>query len=268
MKNLHFSIIVTLLVTAFFGLHYVFAQNVTNSTYSMPPNAIRTPNGGWITPPQTTDQNGKNLTIHYETGIPVSGSVMPPGPPPNIQMNYSNYTSPALHTQQELSPLKQFKLGVEATDVICQPFLTLVIKSENNFPACVKPESVTRLTKQGWIESSYNGSGNIQTQFLSKLISQEKAIQIAQEYVKEPNRIKIFNYSNSEIQANLVYYITMSFPRVSVDYNTGIPTQVMDWLDGYYKNPHWWTELEKDYLGLPSHRVEGGHIVWERLWKK
>lgn len=86
MKTLHLSIIVTLLVTAFFGIHYVFAQNVTNSTYSMPPNAIRTPNGGWITPLQTTDQNGKNLTIHYETGIPVSGSVIPPGPPPIMHM--------------------------------------------------------------------------------------------------------------------------------------------------------------------------------------
>jgi hypothetical protein len=52
----------------------------------MPPGAIRTPGGGWITPLQTTDQNGKNLTIHYETGIPVSGSVMPPGPPPIIHM--------------------------------------------------------------------------------------------------------------------------------------------------------------------------------------
>lgn len=28
-----------------------FAQNATNSTNFIPPNAIRTTNGGWITPP-------------------------------------------------------------------------------------------------------------------------------------------------------------------------------------------------------------------------
>jgi hypothetical protein len=56
------------------------AQNTTNST--IPQNAIRTPDGGWVTPPQTQDENGKNLTIHYETGVQVSGYANP-GPPPD-----------------------------------------------------------------------------------------------------------------------------------------------------------------------------------------
>ena len=60
-----------------------YTQNKTDSTNStMPKNAIRTPDGGWITPLQTTDQNGNNLTIHYETGIQVSGYANP-GPPPD-----------------------------------------------------------------------------------------------------------------------------------------------------------------------------------------
>lgn len=57
-----------------------FAQDA-NST--IPPNAIRTPSGGWITPPQTADQSGKNLTIHYETGTPVQGNYANSGPPPD-----------------------------------------------------------------------------------------------------------------------------------------------------------------------------------------
>lgn len=55
------------------------AQNI-NST--IPQNAIRTLNGGWVTPPQTQDENGKNLTIHYEAGVQVS-SYANPGPPPD-----------------------------------------------------------------------------------------------------------------------------------------------------------------------------------------
>ena len=82
MKTLHFSILVILLVTGLFGMQSVFAQNATNSTYSIPPNAIRTPNGGWVTPFHTTE-NGQNLTLHYETGTQVSNSYLNPGPPPD-----------------------------------------------------------------------------------------------------------------------------------------------------------------------------------------
>lgn len=76
------SVITIVLVTTFFGIQLVFAQNVTNFTSSMPSNAIRTQNGGWVTPLQTTDQNGKNLTLHYETGVLVTGYANP-GPPPD-----------------------------------------------------------------------------------------------------------------------------------------------------------------------------------------
>ncbi|HYL66862.1 MAG TPA: hypothetical protein VEU72_06875 [Nitrosopumilaceae archaeon] len=150
MKTLHLSIIVILLVTTFFGIHDVLAQNVTNSTNSMPPNAIRTPNGGWITPLQTTDQNGKNLTIHYETGVQVSSSVMPPGPPPNIQMNYSQNISPVLYMQQELSPLQQSKSGIAAKDVACKEGLQLIIKAEDDSPACVSSYNINKLVERGW----------------------------------------------------------------------------------------------------------------------
>ncbi|MDE1873477.1 MAG: hypothetical protein KGH99_08385, partial [Thaumarchaeota archaeon] len=82
MQIIKISVITIVLVTTFFGIQLVFAQNVTNSTSSMPSNAIRTQNGGWVTPLQTTDQNGKNLTLHYETGVPVTGYANP-GPPPD-----------------------------------------------------------------------------------------------------------------------------------------------------------------------------------------
>lgn len=80
LKTLHIAIILisALLIT----INSVFAQNVANSTNSIPSNAIRTPNGGWITPLQTTNNSGGNLTIHYEVGKPVTGYANP-GPPPD-----------------------------------------------------------------------------------------------------------------------------------------------------------------------------------------
>ncbi|MDH2907986.1 MAG: hypothetical protein PXX83_07840 [Candidatus Nitrosotalea sp.] len=79
MKILHLSIIVAIVISGLL-ITDAFAQNETNST--LPQNAIRTPNGGWITPLQTTGQNGSKLAIHYETGVQVSGYANP-GPPPD-----------------------------------------------------------------------------------------------------------------------------------------------------------------------------------------
>lgn len=161
------------------------------------------------------------------------------------------------------SPLKQFKFGINAMDVQCKEGSHLVIKSENNFPSCVQTQSLERLTKQGWV---VHNETEIQSKFQSSLIDKNHAVQIAQDYLQKSNMIHHLNYSNSDIASNLVYYITFSFPRVPVNYNTGMPTQVMDWLDEYYKNPQWWSELEKSYLRLPSHRIEPGHVVWELVY--
>jgi len=48
------------------------------------------------------------------------------------------------------SPLVQFKSGIAANDVKCQQGLHLVIKAENDNPACVKPDTVTKLVQWGW----------------------------------------------------------------------------------------------------------------------
>ncbi|HEX5458004.1 MAG TPA: hypothetical protein VFX64_06420 [Candidatus Nitrosotalea sp.] len=84
MKVLLVSMIAITLTIMAHGTGMAFGQD-TNST--MPQNAIRTPDGGWVTPPQTYDDNGKNLTIHYETGIPVQGNYLSPGPPPVMHID-------------------------------------------------------------------------------------------------------------------------------------------------------------------------------------
>ena len=48
-------------------------------------------------------------------------------------------------------PLKQVSSGVEATSVVCNEGLVLVMKSSNMQPACVKSSSISELTARGWI---------------------------------------------------------------------------------------------------------------------
>lgn len=48
------------------------------------------------------------------------------------------------------SPLKQFKSGIKTEDVKCTDGFTLVIKSEDDSPACVKPDTAQKLIERGW----------------------------------------------------------------------------------------------------------------------
>jgi len=53
------------------------------------------------------------------------------------------------------TPLKQFKSGIAANDIKCEQGLQLVIKSEDNSPACVKFDTATILIKHGWASSTF-----------------------------------------------------------------------------------------------------------------
>lgn len=48
------------------------------------------------------------------------------------------------------SPLDQFNSGIKIQDIRCQPAFTLVIKSENSHPACVKESTAQRLVSLNW----------------------------------------------------------------------------------------------------------------------
>jgi len=49
-----------------------------------------------------------------------------------------------------LSPLKQFKLGVEPLDVKCRDELVLLLRSTTGTPACVTPSTSEKLVSYGW----------------------------------------------------------------------------------------------------------------------
>ena len=51
------------------------------------------------------------------------------------------------------SPLKQVKDGIMPTHVICKSGVTLIFKSSDNSPACVKPQTAEKLIERGWTKS-------------------------------------------------------------------------------------------------------------------
>ncbi|MDE1725422.1 MAG: hypothetical protein KGH76_05960, partial [Thaumarchaeota archaeon] len=52
--------------------------------------------------------------------------------------------------QLPLSPLKQYKAGVNLSDIKCKVGLLLITKHENNLPACVTPGTAIILAERGW----------------------------------------------------------------------------------------------------------------------
>jgi len=170
----------------------------------------------------------------------------------------------------------QLSGGAAPENVRCDPGLTFIIKHNGN-PTCVKPTSVNLLWFSGWAKRSTDvytksaSKGLLET-FQSRIISKETAIQIAQNYVKQKNLTLNVNMSKPEFQitTELVYSIlSQGYAGVlDVDPRTGLPTDVMPpWREQYYRNPQWWTELQKDYLGLQSNRIENGEFVWRVAWR-
>ena len=52
--------------------------------------------------------------------------------------------------QSRISPLKQLDANLPPELVICKQGLQLIIKTEDNSPACVKPETAMKLVERGW----------------------------------------------------------------------------------------------------------------------
>lgn len=56
----------------------------------------------------------------------------------------------------ELSPLKQFESGVTTQNIVCKDGFVLTIKKQGHQPACVDPDTVSKLVLRGWSENPLN----------------------------------------------------------------------------------------------------------------
>src|SRR2546427_787953 len=96
------------------------------------------------------------VTISYIVGNQTGANMSFNGNPINSSKsflfeisNQSAQTIPAIP-----SPFTQIKSGIAANDVKCQQDLQLVIKAEDGSPACVLPDTATKLLDRGWAKNS------------------------------------------------------------------------------------------------------------------
>lgn len=94
-----------------------------------------------------------NVTISYTLANQTSGSNM------TFDGNATSISKPLLFTISKTSnivpsPLEQLRSGIASKDVNCHAGFQLIFKAENNYPACVTPNTAMRLTSMGWATSS------------------------------------------------------------------------------------------------------------------
>jgi plastocyanin len=61
-------------------------------------------------------------------------------------LNFSNMST----HEEPMSPLQQFKSGVTLDHIVCKSNFQLIVKMEDQSPACVKSQTVQKLVERGW----------------------------------------------------------------------------------------------------------------------
>lgn len=91
---------------------------------------------------QTTDTN-RTLKINFTKNDNMIGIV-------GTYFIESNSTMKIRNGYGAWSPLQQYQKGFDAQDIVCKNEFILVIKTEDGFPACVKPDTAQKLVERGW----------------------------------------------------------------------------------------------------------------------
>lgn len=149
-----------------------------------------------------------------------------------------------------LSPLKQFKSGVAANNIICRPDMQLLIQNQENFPICVKLDTVLNLLHRDWsYPTNCKYVSDPFTAGVESLIMIEKN-------ASDPSSGKSYSPSNSTVVIgwnNTVSWINQDvYPSsVTSDWNlfdSGAILTGNDWKHnfdcagnyGYHSEPHPW----------------------------
>ena len=102
-----------------------------------------------------------NATTQIPGGYFLQLIKVEPYPTSSTTIHLSNYTATFVLSKAGLmSPLKQFKSGVSAQKVECKAGLELVIKAENNSPACVSHSGASVLMNRGWAITNTTPANN------------------------------------------------------------------------------------------------------------
>ncbi len=80
-----------------------------------------------------------------------------------IMVNAHGENPPPFNALSRFAPLKQFKLGIESKYIQCKTGLQLIIKSEDDSPACVTSDTENILLERGWADSITNKTAQTST---------------------------------------------------------------------------------------------------------
>ena len=123
------------------------------------------------------------------------------------------------------SPLEQYNAGISANIVVCQGNLQLVIKTRDNSPACIKPETVNMLLGRGWAENTVSTiSGFLEQNYRNATYRNGTVV--------DSHDIDVKLYPNGEGSPTI--QVQIFFPNETLYKTDSIPvTNIQP--DGYYK---------------------------------
>jgi hypothetical protein len=99
----------------------------------------------------TSRDGDKDLAIQVFDGYSIQVVKIEPYPTSGKKISFSDYVATFVISKSDvLSPLKQFKSGIDSKNIKCKDNFHLIIKSKDSSPACVKPENVAKLVARGW----------------------------------------------------------------------------------------------------------------------
>lgn len=173
----------------------------------------------------------------------------------------------------KLPPLKQVENGVYPYHVSCKDGWYLIVKHDKT-PACVSHNAASKLWHRGWADKSTDiyaehSTPEIRNAFNSKLKDKNDALQIAEDFINITNLVLKDTNPDFKITSSLSYVNSDGKDMLKIDTDTGLPTQIAVFdNEGFYRTPHWYAELQKDYLGMPSDRIEHGNVAWEVAYRE
>lgn len=68
----------------------------------------------------------------------------------SVMVSSKNADGLALYPNFDSLPLKQYKAGIDAKNVVCKQEYQLILRSEDSSPACVKSNTAQLLIERGW----------------------------------------------------------------------------------------------------------------------
>lgn len=119
-----------------------------------------------------------------------------------------------------LPPLKQISNGTMPEKVTCSEEFQLIFKASDNSPACVKPESISKLIERGWTNSITNPIKD--TSFYDeKFLAHDFSYQMVIEKLEKNERVSVIVILNTE-------KVPFDFKKANLELKAKVVSELQD----------------------------------------